>query len=173
MVYGRRVFFIKNHLIDEQKLLFYVIVSLQNQTPTDTIDQKDTSVIPQSTIPALDTQIAEESSSKIEVIKDYFTTIKTAIEDDPELKEKDQSPITSSSTSHPTFNFPDHIQQQIDTINQRIKNLLPDSNIQFPIHPIFLTMKFLDKDTNDLLNTDLTNLMDSTASDAVIRDDSS
>ena len=153
----------KKQLESDQALLYYLIISIQTMSviPEPQTEPSEPT-FPDSTTPGLDTTSVSENNdiptSKIEVMKDYFSSIKTVLEDPAIPKEE--------STQVIQFQFPDHIQTVIDTINKRINDALPEKNMTFPKYPIFLIMKFLDSNIIDLLNSDIEELVNLASSNS-------
>ena len=148
----------KLHSIDDKQLSFYLVVAMQ--TPAKIID------IPQNTIVEQDIPSSESNQ-----IQDYFSEIKNVINEKDDSPQSGQVPIPNPQTqvntkiekiiktdSRSDIRYPDDVKNIIDLINERVHTELTDLSINYPQRPIFLSMKFLNSDTIELINNDLNNL---------------
>lgn len=153
----------KKNIIDEKKLAYYLVVSMQS-----VIESQGSLKVNYPSIETSDSQNQETES-----MQDYFDEIKDAL---VESSIDDNSTISNNQSNSIKINnlitvnksikkitYPDSIQECIDRINERITSKLTDSGYKFPDKPIFLIMKFLDRDSIDLLLSDLQELNSMTA----------
>ena len=173
----------KQHKIDEQKLLYYLILAVQLQQAPKEVEQPKidftTNTTSDSPVPEPVDKlypVPEEPeqqaipTSKLDINHEYFAT--RSDQEEPSLsREEPVHQTTQVGTPKIAFTFPEHIQEAVDTINRRIQSVLPNSNFSFPHHPLFLIMKSLNQDTIDLINIDLQNLSNETIEDTKITSD--
>ena len=152
----------KQKLIDEKQLGYYLVLSMQYQPLDQNILLKQAS---QSTV-----MVHQDPNANS--IKDYLVEVKSTLEETdlnqqkPELghletyiQSKSKVEVLSElmiDKNNLSYNeYPPNIKEIIDIINLKIHKELTDPKIKFPERPVFLIMKFLEKNTTDVLIDDL------------------